>query len=75
MGKTRLIGLALASLLASTAVSPAAVLESPADGAALSGIGFIAGWNANHRDEVTTSASEPLVLRAGCAIFSEGQTL
>lgn len=42
--KNTVIGLALVSLLASVAVPQAAVLESPAKGAALSGIGFISGW-------------------------------
>ena len=44
MKKITIFGLAIASLLASTAVSKAAVLESPARGAVLSGIGFISGW-------------------------------
>ena len=42
--KKTVICLALVSLLASPAVPQAAVLESPAKGAALSGIGFISGW-------------------------------
>ena len=44
MRTATLIGLALASLLASTAVPRAATLESPAQGATLSGLGFISGW-------------------------------
>ncbi len=44
MKKTAIFGLVIASLLVSTAVSKAAVLESPARGAVLSGIGFISGW-------------------------------
>ena len=44
MGKGIFIGLALASLLASPASLQAAVLESPAQGAVLSGLGFISGW-------------------------------
>ena len=44
MKKTAIFGLAITSLLASTAISKAAVLESPAHGAVLSGIGFISGW-------------------------------
>ena len=50
MRKATLIGLALASLLASMAAGAgagAAVLESPAAGAVLSGIGFISGWKCN----------------------------
>ena len=45
--KKTVIGLVLASLLASTAVPLAAVLESPAEEATLSGIGFISGWKCN----------------------------
>ena len=44
MGKAMLIGLALVSLAASPASLQATVLESPAAGAVLSGIGFISGW-------------------------------
>lgn len=42
--KKAAICLALVSLLASLIVVQAAVLESPADDATLSGIGFISGW-------------------------------
>ena len=45
--KKTVICLALVSLLASVAVPLAAVLESPAEEATLSGIGFISGWKCN----------------------------
>ena len=42
--KTGIFGLALAGLVLGTAVAQAAELESPARGAAVSGLGFISGW-------------------------------
>ena len=42
--KTGIFGLTLAGLVLGLAVAQAAVLESPARGAALSGLGFISGW-------------------------------
>lgn len=42
--KTAIFGLVFASLFAWTAGARAAVLESPAKGATLSGLGFISGW-------------------------------
>ena len=61
MGKTRLVGLALANLFSSTAVSPAAVLESPAQGGALSGLGFISGWKCDAGNiTVTIDGGKPL---------------
>ena len=47
MRKTAIIGLAFASLLTFTVAPRAAILESPAAGATLSGIGFISGWKCN----------------------------
>ena len=44
MWRSPIIGLALASLLASVATAQARVLDSPAAGAVLSGLGFISGW-------------------------------
>ena len=44
MGKSAIIGLAFASLLTITPAPRAATLESPAEGATLSGLGFISGW-------------------------------
>jgi hypothetical protein len=44
MKMTGIFGLTLTSLVLCTAVGQAAVLESPAGGAALSGLGFISGW-------------------------------
>ena len=41
---TAIFNLALAGLLLGAAVTQAAVLESPARGATLSGLGFISGW-------------------------------
>ena len=52
--KNIVIGLALVSLLASPAVPQAAVLESPAKGAALSGVGFISGWKCDAEDITVT---------------------
>ena len=51
MRRTRaaLCGLALASLCAWAAGAQAAVLESPAHGATLSGLGFISGWKCDAR--------------------------
>ena len=61
MGKTRLVGLALANLFSSTAVSSAAVLESPAQGGALSGLGFISGWKCDAGNiTVTIDGGKPL---------------
>ena len=47
MRKTAIIGLAFAGLLTFTVAPRAAILESPAGGATLSGIGFISGWKCN----------------------------
>jgi len=44
MKKIAIFCLAITSFLTSTAFLKAAVLESPADGAVLSGLGFISGW-------------------------------
>ena len=54
MGKSVVLGLALASLLISPASPQARVLESPAAGAVLSGIGFISGWKC-HAGNITVS--------------------
>ena len=54
--KKTVICLALVSLLASPAVPQAAVLESPAKGAALSGIGFISGWKCDASNITATAA-------------------
>ena len=57
MGKAMLIGLALASLLASPAGLQAAELESPAAGVVLSGLGFISGWKC-HANTITVVIDE-----------------
>ena len=57
MRKATLIGLALASLLASAAGLQASVLESPAKGASLSGIGFISGWKCD-AESITVTIDE-----------------
>ena len=54
MRRRIIIGLALASLLASPAALPAAILESPAKQAVLSGIGFISGWKCDARNITVT---------------------
>lgn len=60
MRKAALVGLALASLGASPA-APAAVLESPAPGAAVSGIGFISGWKCDAQHiTVTLDGGDPI---------------
>ena len=53
MGKT-ICGLVIAGLLSAAAASNAAVLESPAEGAALSGLGFISGWKCDGKDITVT---------------------
>ena len=59
--KIAIIGLAFASLFALTAVARAAVLESPATGATLSGLGFISGWKCDATTiTVTIDDGDPL---------------
>ena len=55
--KTAIFGLAVASLFAWTAVARAAVLESPAKGATLSGLGFISGWKC-HAAKITVTIDD-----------------
>ena len=57
MRKATLISLALVSLLMNTAGLQAAVLESPAAGAVLSGLGFISGWKC-HAGTITVVIDE-----------------
>ena len=61
MKKTIIFGLALASLLAGTAVPKAAVLESPARGAVLSGIGLLSA--SNFTSNLASSVSTRLLSR------------
>ena len=61
MKKIAIVGLALAGLLASTTAPWAAVLESPATGATLSGLGFISGWKCDAtKITVTIDDGDPL---------------
>ena len=61
MRQSPIIGLVLAGLLASPASPQAAVLESPARGAAVSGLGFISGWKCDARAiTVTVDGGEHL---------------
>lgn len=57
MRKIVIFGLALAGLLAWTPALRATVLESPAEGAILSGIGFISGWKC-HAGTITVVIDE-----------------
>lgn len=66
MRTSAIIGLTVAGLLATTAVARAAFLESPAEGATLSGIGFISGWKCNGGNiTVTIDDGEPLPVAMG----------
>ena len=59
--KTVIFGLAVASLSVWLAVARAAVLESPAKGATLSGLGFISGWKCDAtKITVTIDDGDPL---------------
>ena len=55
--KAAIFGLAFASLLAWTPAARAAILESPAQGATLSGLGFISGWKC-HAGNITVVIDE-----------------
>ena len=57
MRTATLIGLALAIVLVSPSSLRAAVLESPAGGAILSGLGFISGWHC-HAGKITVTIDE-----------------
>ena len=58
---TGICSLALAGLVLGAAVAQAAVLESPARGAAVSGLGFISGWKCDARAiTVTVDGGEHL---------------
>ena len=63
MQKPALVSLALASLFAWTPAPRAAVLESPAQDATLSGIGFISGWKCHAGTiTVTLDGGDPLLV-------------
>ena len=69
MWTATLIGLALASLLVSTTSPQAAMLESPAGAAPLSGIGFISGWKCDAENiTVTIDGGEhlPVAMHQEC---------
>ena len=59
MRRKIIIGLALASLLATPVAPEARVLESPASGGVLSGVGFISGWKCNARNITVTIDGGP----------------
>ena len=57
MTKTAIIGLAFVSLFLAAAPGWTATLESPANGASLSGIGFISGWKCD-AGEITVTIND-----------------
>ena len=59
MSRKIIIGLALASLLASPIAPEARVLESPASGGVLSGVGFISGWKCDASNITVTIDGGP----------------